>query len=1256
MAGPSRKRPLSITLQARARRRGASQVQAYFRARPAQPGEAIGNRYQIEAEIGQGGFAHVYRARQVALGHRAVALKLIVPQRLEERGGGEDADFFLKLFEKEALATSRLRHQNIVMVFDYGIWEKPLLGRLPYLVMEMLEGRSLEQRLCDGPIPPEESSELLRQILQALHHAHSRRILHLDLKPSNLFLDKSGLLKILDFGLARLDATRGHDGEASELWRQVLPYAATHCYLPPEQRDRSYRDVGSDLYAVGCILVDMLIGRQPGTAKTAEHGPLALPIETLPDLMQQLVVRALHIDRAKRFASAEEFLLATEAAQAQLRGHAVGQLEPYQSLAPFDRQHSALFFGRQRNIAALRARVDANQFTILIGTSGAGKTSLLRAGLLPLLEGNAWQTLLIEPGARPLTSLIERLELSGCASLEESRLLQNPALAAEALYALAERSGKRALLVVDQLEECFTQCPSKVERGAFLSALVAIADDTKGVLRLLIAVREDFLSRLAEHRALIEKTDDNLILLRPPDADDLRAALCAPAALHSFTFEPGLADVVLQQLESDRHAAPLPILQLVATKLWEGRDEAARLLRQATLAQVGGVAGVLAAHAETALGELRSTGERRIVPELFCALVTPEGTRRALVREHILAMFPADRVDAEAVLERLIAGRLLLSRVRDGEEVIELVHEALISRWATLRSWLNEDPVVRKLRQQLVSDALAWQVQGKSAELLWKGERLVLARQCGESLSYGAVTDEFLLRSHQASRRRRFILLLAVLTSLAMLLAFVARERNHAAEAARDSQSLKELLDSQKQTQAKLLKTVREKEDGYAVQLRLTQEKAREVQDKDAAIKRSLEDQNALKTANKALKKTNVDLAAQRDDTTRKERQLLQSQSALQREGAARQTALQLCQNSSPDTMLAIQSLEDGKPSEALGKAVELMRARRENSLDIEEPELRALLLRTAMETRNHRSKLVPAAAWKLSVENIRDARFGEDNVLWAASAAGLFRVDLASQVVHCIDPQPVDRLALSSHYMLRVGRQVWLTPLHALEVPQLPWQDGRVLAEALCEDQDGTPHVATAAGKKLWIGSASPRMHTLLRESSALAWRPDCKELALGDPDGGVWRWNVSQDIKPSHPTALSDGSPANVTALRYLPSGSSLLALPLTGVLTRIEHDQRSQLAPVRTGKNHEELRSLDIDAAGNLAVVAGSNKEARLFLLTQSHPFSFRDDAEQPLRLARLSPDGKLLLLVSQDSSARLYRLDSASLLELGQRLLQ
>jgi serine/threonine protein kinase len=910
MAGSSRKRNPSSTLLARARLRGVSQVQAYFRARPAQPGETISNRYRIEAEIGRGGFGHVYRASQIALGHRAVALKLIVPQCLEERGSGEGAEFFLKLFEKEALATSRLRHPNIVMVYDYGIWDKPPIGRLPYLVMELLEGRSLEQRLRDGPVSTEESIEFLRQILQGLQHAHGSRIQHLDLKPSNLFLDKSGLLKILDFGLARLDATEGQDAENGELWRQVLPYAATHCYLPPEQRDRRHRDVGSDLYALGCIVVDMLIGRQPGSAWTAEHRPLAVPIEALPDVIQQLVARALHVDPAKRFGSAEEFLLATEAVHAQLRGHAIGQLEPYRSLAPFDHQHSALFFGRQRNIAALRARVDANPFTILIGTSGAGKTSLLRAGLLPLLEESDWKTLLLEPGARPVASLLERLELSGCANVEQEQLLRNPTLAAEVLCALAEHSGKRILLVVDQLEECFTQCSSKVERGTFLSVLVAIADDTKGALRLLIAVREDFLSRLAEHRALIEKTDDNLILLRPPDADDLRAALCAPAALHSFTFEPGLADAVLNDFETDRHAAPLPILQLVATKLWEGRDLTTRRLRQATLAQVGGVAGVLAAHAETALGELRSAGERRIVPELFCALVTSEGTRRALAREHILDTFPADRSDAESVLERLISGRLLLSRIRDGEEVIELVHEALISRWATLRNWLNEDPVVRKLRQQLASDALTWHAQGRSADLLWKGDRLALVRQCGESLSHASVTDDFLLRSHQAARRRRIILLLAALTSLALLLALVVHERNRAALAAHAKEQLqvtKDHLqvsyDRQQRTQVELRKMMAE-------QVRLTQEKTEEVQKKKREIDRRLVTESELRATNAALERTAAKLAARADDLRKNREDLRRTSDALRLEGDAKEDALRLLQDSSPNAVIAMQSLK----------------------------------------------------------------------------------------------------------------------------------------------------------------------------------------------------------------------------------------------------------------------------------------------------------------------------------------------------------
>jgi WD40 repeat protein len=134
----------------------------------------------------------------------------------------------------------------------------------------------------------------------------------------------------------------------------------------------------------------------------------------------------------------------------------------------------------------------------------------------------------------------------------------------------------------------------------------------------------------------------------------------------------------------------------------------------------------------------------------------------------------------------------------------------------------------------------------------------------------------------------------------------------------------------------------------------------------------------------------------------------------------------------------------------------------------------------------------------------------------------------------------------------------VWLTPLHTLELPQLPWQDEKVGAEALCEAPDGTPHVATADGNKLWIGSASPRLYPLHREHISLAWSPNCKELALGGFDGHVARWNVLLDSGPSNPTTLSDDSPSTVTALRYLPSGDSLLALQLTGALTRIDRDQ--------------------------------------------------------------------------------------------------
>lgn len=1247
----------SESLLARARLRGIAQVQAYFCEHPARPGETIGNRYQIEAEIGRGGFGHVYRARQLALGRRLVALKLIVPQRLETHSDGEGAGFFLKLFEKEALATSRLRHHNIVVVFDYGIWEKPLLGKLPYLVLELLEGQSLEHRLRDGPLPLVEALEQVRQLLQALDHAHQRGILHLDLKPSNLFLDKSGFLKVLDFGLARLDTTRSPEPETTELWHQVLPYAATHCYLPPEQRDGSERDVGSDLYAVGRILIDMLSGRRPATADTAGHDPSALPKESFPVLLQELLASALHEDRAKRFQSAGQFLSMVEMAQAQLRGHGGDEVEPYRHLAPFEREHSSLFFGRQRNIAALRARLDASSFTVLIGTSGAGKTSLLRAGLLPTVEV-CWRVFLVEPGSRPLTALVERLARSGGISLSEGVLRENPELAANALRNLAERSGKRMLLVVDQLEECFTQCRSGEDRNAFLSILVAIANDPRGTMSVLVAIREDFLSRLGEHPALIEKTDDNLILLRPPAGDDLKAALCAPAALRGFFFEPGLADAVLHELETDRHAAPLPLLQLVATKLWEGRDVTARQLRHAAFKQIDGVAGVLAAHAEEALDRLRSSDERRLVPEIFCALVTPESTRRTLARDHVLASFPGDRAAAEAVLETLISGRLLLSRRRDGEEVIELVHEALISRWPTLRVWLNEDPVVRRLRQKLNADALAWLAQGKPTDLLWRGERLALARQWEGSLAHGSVVTEFLSRSLRAARRRRLLLLVGVLVSLTALLVFAVRERYRAAGEARHAKSLRATNIALSRTKEQLGERTHALEASYEKEKQLTEGLSRELARNQELIGSLKATESRLRRAGRELQETAQLARAKEQEAVKKERDATQ----------ARQQAdelLSLYRKSGPDVMEALNLLEQGRSRQALERVLELLQARHLHGLDIDEPDLRGLLLNAVVHVSERDAEGRAAAEWRLPVADIHDAGFAADNSLWLATAQGLYRAEPDARTVHPVWNRPIQRIALSKRHLLLIGQSVWVLSQPPAGLPAaspelralpLPFASGAGLgAEAICEDQAGTLHVALASQRELWLEPALARApYGMSAEVKALAWSAACTALAIGDLDGQVHRWELAQPFPSRRTDSISGGRHIAVTALRYLPVREHLLALPLSGALTRLEFDQQQALAaPVR---DHRELmRTLDTDASGRLAVVTGSDSTARLWFLTIQRSISFQDDGGRPLRLARLSPDGNRLLLVSRDQTARLYRIDSLTLLRLGQRLL-
>jgi len=261
------------------------------------PGTMVG-RFEVVRQIARGAFGDVYEARDQELG-RSVALKLIQPGRDRAREA---------LSAREAEAVARLSHPNLVTLFDAGRWAGG-----PYLVFELLRGRTLERRLLDGPLPVREAVHVAVEVARGLAHAHADGVVHRDLKPANVFLAEDGKVKILDFGLAHALG-----------WRRVS--GGTPDYMAPEQWAEAPEDERTDVYALGVLLHRMLAGVHPFPASegrwSAGRRPAPrLEIAGFPEL-GPLVVRMLELDPTGRPRDAREVLAILGPIEAALGGGA----------------------------------------------------------------------------------------------------------------------------------------------------------------------------------------------------------------------------------------------------------------------------------------------------------------------------------------------------------------------------------------------------------------------------------------------------------------------------------------------------------------------------------------------------------------------------------------------------------------------------------------------------------------------------------------------------------------------------------------------------------------------------------------------------------------------------------------------------------------------------------------------------------------------------------------------------------------------
>ena len=278
----------------------------------------IAGRYELGEEIGLGGMAKVFKATDTRLG-RAVALKVLAPSFAHDEA-------FVARFQREAQAAARLNHPNIVSVYDSGT-----VGDIHYMVMELVQGRTLSEMLAqDGRLLPERAEEIEESVCSALAAAHAQGIVHRDIKPGNIMLASHGEVKVMDFGIARMDS-----GQTVAQTQAVL---GTASYLSPEQAQGGPVDARSDIYSAGVVLYEMLTGKPPFAGDTAVSVAMQHVQETptppsqvtggIPPELEAVILRAMAKNPANRYQTAEEFRRDLGLVRAGGRASAPGLIPP----------------------------------------------------------------------------------------------------------------------------------------------------------------------------------------------------------------------------------------------------------------------------------------------------------------------------------------------------------------------------------------------------------------------------------------------------------------------------------------------------------------------------------------------------------------------------------------------------------------------------------------------------------------------------------------------------------------------------------------------------------------------------------------------------------------------------------------------------------------------------------------------------------------------------------------------------------------
>lgn len=757
---------------------------------------------RLMRQLGRGGFAPVWLAEEV-YGNaklRTAAVKLFA---IDARNAAPGAGDRLARVIEEARLLCQVEHPNIVRFYSLLVDEpRGIVG----LAMEYVAGVTLAERLEQAKLQVIETLSVGVALASALAAVHRAGLVHRDVKPANV-VEAAGVYKLIDFGIASALGSGAAAGAPATKVRRVvfddLPFAAvgtkmaelstgftvfgeggakpstspeltgTTGYIDPAcARERVAATASSDLYGLGVLLFECLTGKLPAAVAMKEGkglrgevldgrapAPRLLDVEPkVPVALARIVDRLLEPDRAKRPRSAENVAIELERIKRELSGRKRSlpseDTGPFRGLGRFEEAHRDVFFGRGAEVAAALEMLRTRGLVALVGPSGSGKSSLARAGVLPAMADGGlggwpseWRSVIASPGVDPRGAIAAAL-----APIVPDAAKLRPQAVLEALVERVHVERRGLVLLVDQLEEIVTLGRGESQQWA-VDLIARIGEQPLPGVRVLVASRRDLLDGILAQDLLGRTMLRGTLLVAPMSDATWGEVLDAALESYGYAFEDAaLRDELLAQLGGT--AAGMPLVQFALTQLWQERDRGKKLVTRLGLAAIGGIAGALERHAEATFARLlgASVTAEHTAREVLLALTTPQGTR-ATVAFEALAELGVPHV-VRTVVDQLEVARLL---TRDGNDYA-LAHEALLSQWGRLRTWVAEAREDRVLAGEVDQDAERWSAQRDEA-LLWKKRRLVAGEDLRKRgrVKLSARAEAFLRAGRIAERRGRLV-------------------------------------------------------------------------------------------------------------------------------------------------------------------------------------------------------------------------------------------------------------------------------------------------------------------------------------------------------------------------------------------------------------------------------------------------------------------------------------------------------------------